>query len=63
MDVILEYESANDSTIFFITHLFLEILGFLTYIVSLLSLQFCYSAPSLIRKKFLYLFFSIHLNH
>ena len=52
MDVILEYESTNDSPIFFITHLFLSILGFLIYIISFLSLQFCYSAPSLIKKEF-----------
>ena len=52
MDIKLEYESTNDSPIFFITYLFLSILGFLIYIISFLSLYFFYSAPSLIKKEF-----------
>ena len=52
MDNKLVYESINDSPIFIITHLILAILGFLIYIISFLSFQFCYSAPSLIRKEF-----------
>ena len=59
MDIILEYESTNDSPIFFVAHLFLSILGFLFYIISFLSLQFCYSAPSLIKKE---IFIFILLN-
>ena len=52
MDVKLEYESTYDSPIFFFIHLFLAILCFLFYIISFLSLKFCYSAPSLIKKEF-----------
>ena len=52
MNAKLEYESINDSPIFIFTHLFIAILGFLIYIISFLSLHFCYSAPSLIRKEF-----------
>ena len=64
MDAKLKDESTNKSSLFFLVHLFLAILGFLIYIISFLLLQFYYAAPSLIRKEFFwYLFFSILLNH
>ena len=50
MDAKLKDESTNKSSLFFLVHLFLAILGFLIYIISFLLLQFYYAAPSLIRK-------------
>ena len=52
MDAKLKDESTNKSSLFFLVHLFLAILGFLIYIISFLLLQFYYAAPSLIRKEF-----------
>lgn len=52
MDAKLKDESTNKTSLFFLAHLFLAILGFLIYIISFLLLQFYYGSPSLIRNEF-----------